>query len=275
MNKRKKNREHAQSRPDPASTPSCNQQPFEGFGWSPACRAIASLVIVAYLGIVLLGPLSNPIGSPNLTQPLANFVSPIHQALYHGHGYRFFGPDPSATHRVVVKGVQQDGTGFEAAFPDRKQHWPRLLYHRWFMLSETMFHEFSITPNQTAFQERLKNYDREIARFQEQNKPSLSQQLQHERAVEVELYQISRERFNSLAGSVARVLAQRHKAKTIELFIQERTLPFPEEVVSGMKLGDDEFLSERIKIGSWSEASGFEPFVAEEISPGAAVGGRP
>jgi hypothetical protein len=42
-----------------------------------------------------------------------------------------------------------------------------------------------------------------------------------------------------------------------------------------MKLGDDEFLSERIKIGSWSEASGFEPFVAEEISPGAAVGGRP
>ena len=100
----------------------------------PRVRAVLSVLLAAYLMVVLLGPLANPIGSSNLTIPMSRLVAPVHQALFLGHGYRFFGPDPGPSHILEYRIESADGEEINDKFPDRDQHWPRLLYHRWFML---------------------------------------------------------------------------------------------------------------------------------------------
>lgn len=80
-----------------------------------------------------------------LLQPLASYG----QFLYLDRGYAFFAPDPGPSHllRVELK-AKQDGNDSAAkieerttsteirTYPDLNQQWPRLLYHRHFMLAE-------------------------------------------------------------------------------------------------------------------------------------------
>ena len=52
------------------------------------------------------------------------------------NGYRFFAPEPGPSHLIRYEVTLPDGTRKEGFFPDRAHHQPRLLYHRYFMLSE-------------------------------------------------------------------------------------------------------------------------------------------
>jgi hypothetical protein len=58
-------------------------------------------------------------------------------ALYLNHGYHFFAPEPSNGHLIRYQ-VYDDRGGViaDGQFPDRKEYWPRLLYHRYFMLAD-------------------------------------------------------------------------------------------------------------------------------------------
>lgn len=58
-------------------------------------------------------------------------------ALYINHGYHFFAPSPGPGHIVRYRVSDDDGqTIVEGEFPDRDAYWPRLRYHRHFMLSD-------------------------------------------------------------------------------------------------------------------------------------------
>jgi hypothetical protein len=63
-------------------------------------------------------------------------VEPYAQMLYLNRGYAFFAPDPGPSHLFQVAVKRADGTTQEILFPDRDQQWPRLAYHRHFMLAE-------------------------------------------------------------------------------------------------------------------------------------------
>ena len=218
-------------------------------GWSKLSRRIASAVILLYLIVLLIGPLSNPVASPYLSGPVAAVVSPIHRMLFLGHGYRFFGPDPGPSHLLVYKGKRSDGTSFEGKFPDRDSNWPRLLYHRWFMLSETVFSEYSSLPSQQQFRDRLKNYEQQIGDCQRSGQMKLAGELQKERDIETEQYEISRQRAEVLGEAIAEELLKRNNGESIELFVQVRQIPLAEEVASGIKLSDASLLSELLPIG--------------------------
>ena len=247
----------------PATTESGSKQPLR---WSSSKRTIASLLLLAYLGVVLIGPLSNPISSAYFSAPLARNVAPIHRMLFLGHGYRFFAPDPGASHRLVYRGLRADGKEFNGHFPDRDSHWPRLLYHRWFMLSETLFNENLIRPTATQIEERNQEYDREIERYRAAGKTTLCEQLSRERDAETLAQQRADMRVEILASRIAQVLLDRNDGQSIELFLQEREIPFPEQVSSGMRLDNDFFLSELLKIGEL-DADGFR-VAAPGIAPG-------
>jgi hypothetical protein len=81
------------------------------------------------------------IGSPP-TSPLADEVAKPFRAYIAvadlNHGYRFFAPNPGPSHIFRYRLTFEDGSTQEAHFPDRARHWPRLLYHRYFMLSENL-----------------------------------------------------------------------------------------------------------------------------------------
>lgn len=77
-----------------------------------------------------------------LLQPLAAYG----QFLYLDRGYAFFAPDPGPSHLLRVELREKDsnfagpdsrGTEIEVrTYPSLGEQWPRLLYHRHFMLAE-------------------------------------------------------------------------------------------------------------------------------------------
>ena len=224
--------------------------------WPRPARTIATVLILIYLLIVVIGPLANPVASKYFSGPIARQLAPAHRILFLGHGYRFFGPDPGPTHRLVYRGVKNDGSKFEGYFPDRRSQSPRLLYHRWFMLSETLFIEHANQADPQIFQNRQAEYERQAARLASEHQTNQLRQLKLERQLELRYYQRASERVDILASSVARVLLERHQASSIELFGQERSIPFPEEVADGLKLNSEQLLLPLTKVGEL-DANGY------------------
>lgn len=210
-----------------------------------------SIGLWAYLGIVALGPLSNPVGSEFLTRPLARTVAPVHRTLFLGHGYRFFGPDPGPSHMVVYRFVNQEGELIEKRFPDRNQIWPRLMYHRWFMLSETVFQEHNFTVDRESFLENDKELTGQVEALRLRGKHAIANQIESERQRLATQYHNSRKRIDELVAAVAKNLMQRHQSNHVELFVQERSIPFPAAVLTGQRINDPPFLSDLRKIGEF------------------------
>ena len=116
---------------------------LHGAGW----RWIVSFLLLIHLAAVFLPPFSLATSSPGTSSPLAalcmRIVRPYVDAAFLNHGYAFFAPDPGPSHLVRCDVEYGDGRAPEQfVFPDLKRQWPRLLYHRHFMLSEQLHGKF-------------------------------------------------------------------------------------------------------------------------------------
>lgn len=220
---------------------------------APIWRNIISLLLIVYLGVLLLGPLANPVSSEHLTGPLARAVAPVHRMLFLGHGYRFFAPEPGPGHFVECRFTMSDGSESTARFPDRESHQPRLLYHRWFMLAETIFTELDGTPDAKSFAEAQTALRREAAELRSAGKIKLAKQLSAQAEFLDQEYERTRERIANLLRSVAAaVLTERPAAESVELFLFERAIPLPADVMNRVRLDDDRYLSPPINIGRFT-----------------------
>ncbi len=99
-------------------------------------RQSCSLAILVYLAGVILAPLSGPPPASELSQVMLQPFRPLLGAVYLGHGYRFFAPDPGPGHTIRWTISMPDGTVKAGQTPDAQADWPRLLYHRRFMVAE-------------------------------------------------------------------------------------------------------------------------------------------
>jgi len=104
--------------------------------WSAAGRACASVGILAYLAAVVVPPLAGPAPASDLANRLLQPLRPLVGALYLGHGYRFFAPNPGPGHTIRWTMTMPDGSTTSGRIPDEARDRPRLLYHRRFMVSE-------------------------------------------------------------------------------------------------------------------------------------------
>lgn len=102
-------------------------------------RLILSLLIAVHLIAVLLPPLAfqtrGPLGLSPLIDTLIRPVEGYSQFLYMDRGYAFFAPEPGPSHLLQAAIGTETGT-VERMYPDREDQWPRLLYHRHFMITE-------------------------------------------------------------------------------------------------------------------------------------------
>lgn len=184
-----------------------------GPGWSARARWLVSIALVWHVLGLLVGPISSP---PSiLGDRLQRIYLPYLEAAYLNHGYKFFGPDPGPSHLVRYVIELADGERLEETFPDRKRHWPRLFYHRQFMLSEFVvglagdwdpgfdWEHQPLSPAQEAYIE-----------------------------------------------SYAQHLLAKHNAKRVTLYLVEHRLPSPQEVLDGMRLNDARLYRSR-KLGSF------------------------
>ena len=118
-------------------------------GWSPRTKVVVSAFVAFHVAAVFMAPFrfsttSGP-GAPvsPFAQSLMICFEPYVQALFLDHGYAFFAPDPGPSHLVRYEAHFADGREtVSVTFPDLEQHWPRLLYHRHFMLSEQLNMQF-------------------------------------------------------------------------------------------------------------------------------------
>ena len=111
-------------------------RPSRRFFWSPAARLAVSLVLVVYLAAVIVPPLAGPPPASDLAMAALQPLRPLVGALFLGHGYRFFAPNPGPGHSIQWTMKMADGSTRQGSIPDREADWPRLLYHRRFMISE-------------------------------------------------------------------------------------------------------------------------------------------
>lgn len=177
---------------------------------------------------------------------LRRWLAPYVDWMSLDHGYFFFAPNPGPSHLVAVDtgslpsldrsppsalrpsalspsalspsalregspaGVDLDR--FSYVFPDRKRQWPRLLYHRYFMLSE--FYNNSFAPD------RLLPEDMVDGEF-------------------VDRWKRDRGRYERLGASMGRSLAKELGANGVVLHRLERILPSPNQVMKeGWRLDD-------------------------------------
>jgi hypothetical protein len=106
--------------------------------WGPALRIIISIVIVWHFTAVFMAALCIPASSPlviDIAQkpPMQWYLD----ALYMNQGHSFFAPDVGPSRIVHYELFDQSGRPIgEGDLPSRKDHWPRLRYHRHFMLAD-------------------------------------------------------------------------------------------------------------------------------------------
>ena len=115
---------------------------------SAISRFLLSGLFVVHLTGVFVAPLTSSISTalgrlPDELRPqrtatpwLLNVLQPYLDIAYLNHGYGFFAPDPGPSHLIRYTVEWSDGRTIHGQLPDRNRHWPRLLYHRHFMLAE-------------------------------------------------------------------------------------------------------------------------------------------
>lgn len=224
-----------------------NSDEIDDLTWSGTKRAIASVLIVGYLFIVASGPATNSISS-DLTNAVGQTMEPVHQAMHLGHGYRFFGNNPGQSHILRFEVGMPDRSMVSGQLPDPDEHWPRLLYHRWFMLSETVFNQYSSSLDTDSFAQTQDAITRQIELMQQKGKQSYVKRLLKFQRKRGERYEQNMKRIEEMAQAIGQHLIRRHGGKWVKLSIHAREIPYPEDVILGEKLGDPKRLSDPLKI---------------------------
>ncbi len=112
---------------------------------SPWAKLLISVLLVVHLAAVVTPPLAfgARFSSP-LMEPIARLLAPYCSAMYLNHGYAFFAPNPGPNHLVDYTVEFKDGRPpVTGRFPNLREERPRLLYHRHFMLSESLNTRFA------------------------------------------------------------------------------------------------------------------------------------
>lgn len=97
---------------------------------------VVSVWLVYHLAAVVVAPAAvSP--SSELLESTWRLFQPYLQLLNLNNGYHFFAPEPTDSTLLDYEAQRADGTIVRGRIPDRGT-WPRLLHHRYFMLTEQM-----------------------------------------------------------------------------------------------------------------------------------------
>ena len=141
-------------------------------------RVGLSLLIVFHLIAVMMPPMAmqaeGEFGRSPSVKAIMSLVSRYGEFLYLDRGYAFFAPDPGPSHLIQALVTQPDGEQSEVLYPNREQQWPRLSYHRHFMITEYLsgIYEVPAPPNELlndpdpVVRKEAREWDRRRARYE-------------------------------------------------------------------------------------------------------------
>ncbi len=242
--KRTKNHAGRQSPKGDTGSNGNPDQSHESVVWSGRARLIASVLIILHLLAVVAEPLRFFSRSPENfaaadTALLRRTLGPYVDAMYLSHGYFFFAPNPGPAHLIecqvtpnskVASSINSDlDKSRWKIYPDRKDQWPRLLYHRHFMLSE--FYNTLFAPTEL------------------ENAADIDQRI-------VDQWRDDRRIYESLQDCLKKNLISKHPDHEVVLKRIQHELPNPRTVfVDRWKLTDPRLYNELLE-GPVKEATG-------------------
>ncbi len=168
-----------------------------------------SLMLVLHLLAVVAEPFAlftrGPGGLSPAALPIRENLAPYVEFGYLDHGYFFFAPNPTPSHLLECNLRSSSGEQSRLRLPDRRAQWPRLLYHRHFMLAEFLnqLHVYPITEQDVA---------------NTPNKELLTS------------WRAARTNFEMVRNSMIKHLKQRYSVDSAEIFRLEHRLPSDIEV---------------------------------------------
>ena len=197
--------------------------------WAKGTRAVVSVLILLHLAAIFAAPLSAPPPSSMMGQQAGATFEPYLRALCLYNGYRFFAPNPGPSHLVRYEIESKSGETINGTFPDRKKHWPRLLYHRYLMLAETLYNLSSLPPSET-FRIQQFELEVEISRLREEKHFELAQRMQEIKDRELFQYNNQLKRRKETIKAIVDELSRRHEADSIRLYLVEHEVPSAREI---------------------------------------------
>lgn len=192
-------------------------------------RWLASIVILLHLGAVFTPPFRfasrSPQGEPSpLAESAYRALQPYINAAYLDHGYFYFAPNPGPSHLVRYEVDQGEGreplTGvFPYLDPKRPRilgtQQPRVIYHRHFMLAESLH-----------------------ANFTPPDPPENLPENEELRQAVLEDWKQRRQRYLALKKSYEQHLSHVHGGRPVKIVRIEHRQPTPVEYRDGMMIDD-------------------------------------
>lgn len=211
---------------------------------SPSWRRVITAVLVFHLAAIFYAPLTLDGAYGELLRPL-EFLRKYTIVLYLDHGYRFFAPDPGPTHTLRFEHAARENEFVSVRLPDRQTTRPRLLYHRWFMLGESLAAEVAATL--ASFADYYANQavlSADIAELQRMGRTREARQLMTiHRTNEIEFdrrWQMAL----TLSQAIKNHIAQKYPGETIRLYSRRQLIPRPYDVLGGKTAAHPDFVQE-------------------------------
>ncbi|NIP85322.1 MAG: hypothetical protein GTO03_07090 [Planctomycetales bacterium] len=193
--------------------------------WRP-WRPLVSLLLLVHLAVVIATPLAMVTPQSRLAVWVTQWSAPYLQAGNISHGYAFFAPDPGPGHLLRYEIEYEDGSRAGGQLPDGNRHWPRLLYHRHFMLSEQL--AALAVPATGPPRPAATDDERVVAEWK----------------ADFAAWRTARQRFLQRARSYARHLLTAHAAQEVRLYLTRHEIPTAADVRRGAKLTDKKWYIE-------------------------------
>lgn len=129
--------------------------------WTVRTKRCVSALLFLHLAAVVAAPMAVEPASI-LSHTVWSVFQPYLDVTYLNHGYRFFAPEPGPSHLIRYEMELSGGRKLQGYFPDAHTHRPRLLYHRYFMLSEHLGALTDVTPPPVALDACSRSFGRHL-----------------------------------------------------------------------------------------------------------------
>ena len=205
--------------------------------WGIGRRRLVSVLLILHLIAIISAPLAGPPPASDLSRHLESLFLPYLQAGFLGHGYRFFAPNPGPSHLVRYEVTFPDGRSESHQFPDPNVHWPRLYYHRHFMVAEQV-NQLVDMPTAEEFEADIRDRKQFIEELKSSGNRQLARRLQDLMFVDQTAYERQQRMRDGLLHGLATYFLRQHQAQSIQIFSVRHPIPAPDEVATGFQLDD-------------------------------------
>jgi hypothetical protein len=194
-----------------------------------------SLLVTAHLIIVVAVPLAMVRPASPLARAITSVTRPYIEMTQASHGYSFFAPRVGPSH-LLEYGYKKQGQPEPKTqlVPDIKKLWPRLRYHRHFMLAEKLM---------ANYEPRVEDQPEEIPAAGVPQSKWEAERAKFERQLREEEFKSRKEQramYQALARSYAQHLLAGSDADEVELWLKRHIIPSPLFVAAGVGLEEKE-----------------------------------